>query len=150
MLCTLSYLAPPVVTILCVTCCSAGEVDHLVGKWCLKRISVEGELLRAIADGIEQSELELSVSKSKILLSSRHKITREFRFCLHIDNQRNSIDIIADTKVSRGIYKIEDKKLVICVPVGEEGRRPTEFKALSMGQNQLVLTFIRPTQSKVK
>ncbi|MBI3822671.1 MAG: TIGR03067 domain-containing protein [Planctomycetes bacterium] len=120
------------------------DVAKLQGEWSV--IAMERRGKEAPQEAIEGSVLAVKDNKMTLQHKNDDK-PREFTFTLDPTKKPAAIDLTslkedARDKVVPGIYKFDGKNLILCIPNGKVGERPTEFKSGGEGDN-IVITLAR-------
>lgn len=124
-----------------------GDLAKLQGDWSIIALQRRGK--EEPKEKIEKSVVTFKGTK----LTMRHKDdprVREFTIKLDPTKKPAAIDLMPLTnidvrdKIIPGIYSFDGKSLVLCIPNGKVGDRPTEFK--SGGDSDLIVMTLVPAK----
>ena len=124
---------------------SAAEMKKFDGKWKVTKLETEGQQVGSDdvpAMSLKFEGAELTYDSGEGEKKGSYKIDPE-KSPKQIDISHKSPT--GEDETLKGIYKFEDKQLILCIPVPGAGdtARPTEFKTVT-GSKLLLVTLEHP------
>jgi uncharacterized protein (TIGR03067 family) len=107
------------------------QLEKMQGIWKVESAVEQGEALK-VEDMDRVAKLTFTIKENKLIPSDNP--TDFLTLKLYPDKQPPEIDLTEkdNTKINKGIYKIEDNNLTLCFTEG--GERPTEFSSTRMNK----------------
>jgi uncharacterized protein (TIGR03067 family) len=117
---------------------------RLLGMWRLVDIRSDSKVLPELLERKVDGPYRIFISANTIVFDSGSAQPEKLKYILAGEKNPQHIDLIlANDERERGIYKVDDNKLMLCFPATRGGERPSAFTISSGNRIQTIFIFVR-------